>query len=87
MVEHYLAGGTAERLATVARQAREAAEGLTREGTPVRYRRSLFLVEDETCMSLYEARSQAAASRAGERAGLMINRISEAIEEVPEEGH
>jgi hypothetical protein len=40
-----------------AERARLGAEALTREGTPVRYPRSIFVPEDETCFFLYEAGS------------------------------
>ena len=62
-------------------RARKAAEQLTLEGTPVRYVRGIFVPEDETCFFLYEAGSADAAHLAAERAGLAVERISEAVSE------
>lgn len=64
-----------------AESARLAAEELTREGTPVRYVRSIFVPEDETCFFLYEAASADAVRAAAQRADLPFDRIAEAIAE------
>lgn len=69
-------GGAVER---GAEQARVAAEGLSRGGTPVRFLRSIFVPEDETCFYLYEAGTAAAVCDAARRAGLPFERVSEAI--------
>jgi hypothetical protein len=58
-----------------AAKARSAAKALTREGTPVRYVRSIFIPEDETYFHLYDAPSVAAVREASERAGMSPNRI------------
>jgi hypothetical protein len=60
-------------------QARRAAEQLSREGTPVRYVRSVFVPEDETCFYLYEAGSVEAVGEAARRAGLSFDRIAAAM--------
>jgi Nickel responsive protein SCO4226-like len=60
-------------------QARRAAEELTREGTPVRYLRSIFVPEDETCFYLYEAATADAVREAARRAQLACERVIEAI--------
>lgn len=60
-----------------ARRARAAAEDLTREGTSVRYLRSIFVPEDETCFLLYEAASADDVRAAAERAALPFERIAE----------
>jgi Protein of unknown function (DUF4242) len=52
-----------------------AAEELTREGTPVRFLRSIFVPEDETCLFLYEAASAAAVCEAVRRASLPFDRV------------
>jgi Protein of unknown function (DUF4242) len=60
-------------------RARLAAEELTREEIPVRYLRSIFVPEDETCFYLYEADSAEAVRQAVGRAALRFERVSEAI--------
>ena len=58
-------------------RARSAAEALTREGTAVRFVRSVFVPEDETCLLVFEARTPDAVALAGRRAGLTHARIVE----------
>ena len=70
-----------------AARTRLAAEQLTREGTPVRYLRSIFLPDDETCFFLCEAASIEAVRETARRAALSFERIAEtatptSIEEV-----
>lgn len=68
-------------LASVGRgvdRARQAAAELAREGTAVRYVRSIFVPDDETCLLLYEAESIAAVDAAARRAGLVFDRITTA---------
>jgi hypothetical protein len=60
--------------------ARLAAEQLAREGTAVRYLRSIFIPADETCFYLYEAASPDAVREAAQRAGLRVERIVEAAQ-------
>ena len=56
-----------------------AAKQLTEEGAPVRYVRTLFVPEDETCFFLYEAESAEAVRTAARRAGFGCGRITEAF--------
>jgi hypothetical protein len=58
-------------------RARRAADDLTREGTPVRYLRSILLTEEETCFVLYEAQTAADVRMAAERASLPSGRVTE----------
>lgn len=60
--------------------ARSAAEERTRWGTQVRYLRSVFIPEDETCLLLYEAPSAEAVREAARGAGLQFERVLEAVE-------
>jgi len=62
-----------------AARARLVAEQLTREGTPVRCVRSIFVPDDETCFYLYEAASADDVRVAAERAGLPVERVAEAV--------
>jgi hypothetical protein len=55
------------------------AQALAREGKPVRFLRSIFVPEDETCFYLYEAPSAETVRAAAARAGLRFHRITEAV--------
>jgi len=66
----------AERLAGLVRA---AAEELTREGTPVRFLRSIFVPDDETCFVLCEAPGVDAVYLTEKRASVRFARISEAV--------
>jgi len=60
-------------------QARAAAELLNAEGTPVRFLRSIFVPEKDSCFFLYEGVSADAVGEAGRRAALAIGRIALAV--------
>ena len=62
-----------------AANARRAAQQLTREGTPVRYLRSIFVPEDEICFHLYEAETAEVVREAARRAQLSFERITAAF--------
>jgi hypothetical protein len=75
LVETYLPKlGEAERRATAAR-ARQAAEELSRDGSSVRYVRSLLVAEDETCFLVFESSSVDAVAAVSDKAGLAHVRI------------
>ena len=57
-------------LQSVAARARAAAEQLRAGGTPVRFLRSLFVPEDETCFLLFEGESRGSVRRVVAHAGL-----------------
>lgn len=71
-----LRGGVTD-LAAAGERARSAAEALAREGTAVRWVRSVYVPEDESCLLLFEARTPDAVRRAGRRAGLEYERLVE----------
>ena len=77
--EQYLPASAGELAMRSAAAAREAAEQLTREGTPVDYVRSIFIPEDETCIHLYRAESIEAVRAAAARASLRLDRLAQAI--------
>ena len=77
LVEQYVARTDHAAVERGAASARLAAEVLTREGTPVRYLRSLVVPEDETCFYLYEAASVEAVQEAALRGALPYDRIAE----------
>jgi hypothetical protein len=79
LVELYITSSDAAGAERRGEQARRAAEQLAREGTPVRYLRSIFVPEDETCFYLYEAPSADAVREAARRAQLPCDRVTGAI--------
>jgi hypothetical protein len=78
LVELYVSQADDDAVARDADDALAASVELTREGTPVRYLRSIFVPEDETCFLLYEAGSVDAVREAARRAGLTFERITAA---------
>jgi hypothetical protein len=79
LLELYLAGTGGAAAERGADRARRAAEELSGEGTPVRFLRSIFVPEDETCFYLYEAASAEAVREAARRAELAFERVVEAV--------
>jgi hypothetical protein len=77
VVELYIARTDAAAMRRAARRARVAAQELTVLGTPVRFMRSIFVPEDETCFLLYEAASSDAVRVAAARAHLPSDRVAE----------
>jgi hypothetical protein len=59
--------------------ARQACEQMQGEGRRVRFVRSVFVPEDETCFCLYEATSAADAREAARRAALPCSGVAKAI--------
>ncbi len=57
LAELYLSRKGSGSLQEVAVKARPAADAMTREGTPIRYLRAIFLGDEEVCFHLYEADS------------------------------
>jgi hypothetical protein len=85
LVETYLARGGAGERTTRERRARSAAEELTREGTRVRFDRSIYVPEDEICFFVFDAASGRNAALAAERAELDPMRVVEAVSSEKEE--
>jgi hypothetical protein len=80
LVEVYLPRSRAHEARATARRARAAAEQLSREGVPIRYVRTTYLPDDETCFHHFEARTPAAVEEATRRAALGSVRIVPTIE-------
>lgn len=78
LVELYVSRIGSGGLSEAATRASEAAEQVTRAGTPVRYLRSIYVPEDETCFYLFEASSREAVAETARLAGLPCVRIVEA---------
>lgn len=77
LVESYVSRRDSSSVERGAERSRAAAEELTRAGTPVRYLRSFFVPEDETCFFVYEAVSADAVRTAATRAALTFERVIE----------
>lgn len=80
LVELYLSRAGSDGLAVAADRARSAAEAMAGEGQPVRWLRTIFVPEDETCFHLYEADSPDLVREAAERAGIECGRVVSATE-------
>ena len=80
LVEVYLPRSRSDEARAAARRARAAAELLSREGVPIRYVRTTFLPDDETCFHLFEAPTLTAVEEVSRRAALGRARIIPAIE-------
>lgn len=79
LIEVYVARADTAAVEQGAERARLAAEELSRESTPVRYVRLIFVPEDETCFFLCEAASVEAVRETARRADLRFERIVEAV--------
>jgi hypothetical protein len=80
LAELYLPRADSSNLRAAAARARAAADAMTREGTPIRYLRAIFLGDDEVCFHLYEADSQELVREASRRAVIPVERVTEALE-------
>ena len=65
-------------LANLAERLSEVAHALSEDGLPVRYLRSTYVPEDETCFHYVEAPTAAEAERVAHRAELPFDRLVEA---------
>lgn len=63
-----------------------AAEELTAAGLHVHHVRSILVPDDETCFHVFEGPSVEAVEEVGRRADLEFDRVTEALESVPDEG-
>ena len=79
-LELYLAGGSPAALEEAAGRARAAAESFGACGRSVRYLRSTYLPEDETCLHFFAAASDEDVAEAARQAGLTGNRITRSID-------
>jgi Nickel responsive protein SCO4226-like len=81
LVELYVSRAIPGAVANETQRARKAAFELTAEGIPVRFLRSIFVPEDETCLFLYEAGSVEAVHEAAHRAALTFEHVAETAPE------
>ena len=80
LVETYMPRSHAQEARAAGECARAAAEELSRENRDVRYVRTTFLPDDETCFHLFEAASHDVVEEVSRRARLGHARIIPAIE-------
>ncbi len=80
LVEVYLPRSRASEACATGSRARAAAEELSREGVPIRYVRTTFLPDDETCFHLFEAASAETVEEASRRAEFGRARVVPAID-------
>ena len=79
LLELYVSEADAYLAAGDGRSIREAAEELSRRGTPVRYRRSIFVPAEETCFVLLEADSIEQIHDTTRLANVPCDRLSRAV--------
>ena len=79
-LELYMPRGSNARIEEAADDARRAAEALSADSVSIRYVRTTYLDEDDTCFHLFEAESAQEVAAAAHRAGLAGARITPAIE-------
>ncbi len=85
VVERHLPNFTGEMIAAAAKRAKQTTLAMTREGTPIRYMRSIFIPGEDKCYCLFEGESAETVRLANERADLPVESISEALSITAEE--
>ena len=81
MIELYVSRIDSDSVARAAARARLAANAMTRDGTPVRYLRSMHVLSDETCFLLFEAESIDVVRDLARSALLPVEHVVEVVEE------
>ena len=79
LVETFLPRGAAGERTARERRARSAADELTRQGTRVRFDRTIHVPEDEICFFIFDARSGREAALVAQQAALVPFRVVEAL--------
>jgi hypothetical protein len=80
LVERYLSCATTDELTAETRRHRDAATASAARGRPIRCVRSIYLPEDETCLTVFEAPERADLVEALEAADLDVLRVGSAVE-------
>jgi Protein of unknown function (DUF4242) len=81
MVELYVSRADPGAVDRAAQLTQRAAARMTTLGTPVRFLRSIYAAEDETCFFLYTAESSEAVREAAAATGVPFEHVAEVIEE------
>ena len=63
VVERHLPNFTGEQIAAAAKSAKESSSEMTREGTPVRYLRSIFIPGEDKCFASLREKTLTRCSR------------------------
>jgi hypothetical protein len=80
-LELYLPHASASRIEEAAADAQRAAGAFAGGGRgPVRYLRTTYLADDETCLHFFEAASVEDVADAAQRAGLATERITRSVD-------
>ena len=79
LVETFLPRGASGERTARERRARSAAEELTRQGTRVRFDRTIHVPEDEICFFIFDARSGREAALVAQHAALEPFRVVETV--------
>ena len=80
MIELYVSRIDSDSVSRAADRARLAADAMTRDGTPVRYLRSMHVLTDETCFLLFEAESIDVVRDLARSALLPVEHVAEVVE-------
>ena len=78
MVERYLPKFTHDQVVAAATSAKTTTAQMTREGTPIRYLRSVFVPGEDKCFCLFDGPSPEVVAQANDRAKLPYDRVVEA---------
>ena len=84
LAELYLSKASSTSLREAAVRARDTAEEMTLEGSPIRYLRAIFLGDEEVCFHLFEAPSPDLVREASRRAAIPLERVTEALDIDPD---
>lgn len=83
MVERDLPGITMEQLAGAQQAAIATSQQFTRDGTAVRYIRSMYVPEEAHCMCLFEGPDAATVEEVNKVANIPYSRVVEAMDLTP----
>jgi hypothetical protein len=78
IAEAYVARRDAAAVEAGANRTRAVADELTRQGCSIRFLRTIFVPEDETCFYLFEASSASVVRDVGDQAGVRFEHVTRA---------
>jgi hypothetical protein len=86
LVEAYHPRTHPQELAALTRRAQAVARATAADGEQVRYLRTTFVPEDETCFHVFESPSSKAVEDLCRRAALTFDRVTEVVEPFTSQG-